>query len=212
MRVVRRLILATKGPASAGAARMARCLAALDGASMEILSVVPGDLGSALARVSAEHDVSSMFVADPAWGLEVVRFVGQPVLIVPSHVTDLPLRAVLAIDFSSSSIRAATTALDTLERPGRACMINVAKPSPHVELLFDALEDTIGRAQGIEITKRCVLGDVATSILRIAALERVDLISVGRSKRAPPGYGQPASLGSVTRTILSSAPCSVLVA
>jgi nucleotide-binding universal stress UspA family protein len=140
--------------------------------------------------------------------IEVATASPFPVWIVPMEVATLPRRAVLALDFSWRSVRAAKAALDLLERPAAAHMVSVGSQleagttQPHVQLLFDAVEDSLGHPADVAITRHSLAGDVASAILTFAKINDADLIAIGRASRSHTGIAQ---------TVVASAPCSLLI-
>jgi nucleotide-binding universal stress UspA family protein len=119
-------------------------------------------------------------------------------------------RAVLAVDFGRASLRAATLALQLLDRPAHAFV--VCPGSPDVDALVDVSEDSLARDAGVTVERRRIAGEPAAAILDVAVTERADLISLGRHGLLTPTGIIPASLGPAARTVLSAASCSVLVA
>lgn len=150
-----------------------------------------------------------------------IRFVASapiPVLAVPAHVAMEPRRALLALDFSKSSLHAATVALKMLAKPARAFMVSAGPslvcqdPEPHIGLLFDTVQDVLGVDRQVAITRHTVAGEAAASLLRVADSEAVDLISVGRCGRSHATCTKPGAIGRVARAIVASAACGVLIA
>jgi nucleotide-binding universal stress UspA family protein len=163
---------------------------------------------------SAEMDAFSTIllgvntVTDRRFAIEVAATSPFPVWIVPMGIVALPRRAVLALDFSWLSVRAARAALDLLERPAAAHMVSVGSQleagitQPHVQLLFDAVEDSLGHPADVAITRHYLAGDVASAILTFARTNDADLIAIGGASRSRNG---------IAHTIITSAPSSVLL-
>ena len=162
-------------------------------------------------RESRERGASMVVIGSP-WAVEVARQLTIPILAVPAHLSEPPRQGLLAIDFSTCSVHAASVALRVMARPARALMVSVGtEPTPHVQLLLDTIEDTLGRPGDVAMTRQCVEGETGDTLLRLAAKHTVDLISVGRCGRSSATCAKPGGIGHVARTILSNATCSVLL-
>jgi len=242
------ILVATDGQeSSAGALRLAKRLADLHHHDVELVTagdrsssrrvnsllddlftappiwahtILPGDLATALGRVSGERRAALVLVGASSArraALDVVTSVLTAVLSVPADVIDLPHKVLMALDFSQSSVRAAQAALGVIARPARAFMVSVRPLRsggedlvPHEELLFDAVETTVVPPPDVTTSRHRVAGEVPTSILQLAATHRVDLISIGRRGLSTTQLKHPP-IGSAARAILSTAPCTVLV-
>jgi nucleotide-binding universal stress UspA family protein len=186
-------------------------------------TIAAGEIGPALTRISRERGASLLLVGMKA-GSErrtVVQFASSaliPMLAVPPHVVEQPQRALLALDFSESSLHAAAVALKVLAKPARAFMVSESPtvvredPEPYIGLLFDAVENMIGVDREIAITRHTVAGETGAALLRVAASQSVDLISVGRCGRSHATCTKPGAIGRVARAIVASASCGVLIA
>jgi nucleotide-binding universal stress UspA family protein len=180
-------------------------------------TIVSGDVASAVALVSAARNASLVIMgaggpSDRHITVETARRATVPILAVPARVRSLPRHAVLAVDFSTSSVRAAKVALPLLARPSRAQMVAIGESGPHIELLLDAIEDTLGRPEHVEFDRYSARGEPVTEILRYTATRNADLIAVGRCGRSPKTCNTPGALGRVAQALISTAPCSVLLA
>ena len=180
-----------------------------------------GELGPAVSRISRERGASMLLIGMKSpmeqrnKTVELARWSPIPVLAVPSHMSALPRRALLALDFREPSLYAANTALRLLARPAVACMVSASPrqpPEPHVGLLFDAVENGFGADPELTITRHTVAGEPAAALLQFATAQSVDLIALGRCGRTAATYGNPGSMGHVARAILAATPCSVLSA
>lgn len=183
-------------------------------------TIVSGDMVAELARISRERQAVILVIgfvtaSDRRVAAALAAIALTPVLAVPTDVQHLFRRAALALDFSRASLLAAATALRFLDRPARAVMISAGAPSealePHIELLFDAAEDSFGRPRDVAIERYRAPGEPAVAILRAATTYGADLITLGRCGRSMLKC-KPGNLGPVARTVLERAPCSVLIA
>jgi nucleotide-binding universal stress UspA family protein len=154
----------------------------------------------------------------------VARRVGIPVLAV-SPETRPPMRAaVVAIDFGSSSIRAAREALLLLEPPARLHLLhvrwafegNTLRPAEWertyadgVELGFARLIDDLGHHPGIRMTSELRLGNIVETTLAVAKRIDADLIAAGSHNE---DVVERLLVGSTPAHLLRAADCSVLLA
>jgi len=186
-------------------------------------TIAPGEIGPALTRISRERGASMLLVgmkpgSERRTAVRFASFAPIPVLVVPADVAEEPRRALLTLDFSQSSLHAATVAFKLLAKPARAFMISAGPnivgedPEPHIAVLFDAVENMLGLDPDIAITQHSVAGETAEALLRVAASQSVDLISVGRCGRSHATCSKPGGIGRVARAIVASASCAVLIA
>jgi nucleotide-binding universal stress UspA family protein len=186
-------------------------------------TIAPGEIGPALTRISRERNPYMLIVGmkTDSERRTAIRFASSapiPVLVVPAHVAEQPRRALLALDFSQSSLHAATVALKVLAKPARAFMVSEGPtgmredPEPHIGLLFDAVEAMLGIDRDLALSRHTIAGETAAALLQAAARQSVDLISVGRCGRSHTTCTKPATIGRVARAIVASATCGVLIA
>ena len=154
----------------------------------------------------------------------VLHDIPCPVLSVPPMHTALPRCIVAAMDFGSSSTRAAQAALLVADRgariilahvippPVRPAVLNIVPPEElaiDVHALLDDVIDEIGPyvPDGVKVETGIITGDTVDAILSMAADVRADLIAVGTH-----GHGllSRLSLGGVTRGVLHRANQLVL--
>ena len=161
-------------------------------------------------------------------GKATVRSIAElcvtPVLVVPSQGQALPHRAMLALDFSRSSIRAGRAALQLLVAPAVMQLVYVhaaqepfpatpADPDPAYtagfEPFFEAVERELRPPPGVTFERAVVpFGDPVVQLLAHAAANDVDLIALGKHGKAAHERFQ---MGSVSSGVLRSAQCLVLV-
>ena len=141
------------------------------------------------------------------------------------------MHVLIATDGSPLSIDAAERGTTLLGRPERVTLLTVVTAIPgddaggfegsvyspdEQEAAWDAemraagdeLTHTAGALTGAEVAKRIELGDVATTICRVADELAVDVIIVGSHGRS--GLKR-LFLGSVSEHVVRHAPCPVLV-
>lgn len=166
------------------------------------------------------HSVVDRLFGDET-ALQLLRTADVPVLAVPSRMGYLPKRAVVAMDFSVSAIRAAQLSLEMLEPNGVLYLVHVI---PHdletavwesmheeygrsVQSAFDQVSRQLSARSSITIETITVHGDPATEVLHWATRVGADLIAAGSH-----GYGffSRLLLGSVASKLLRGATCAVL--
>jgi nucleotide-binding universal stress UspA family protein len=156
--------------------------------------------------------------------LQIVWTAPVPVLAVPPTMERLPRRALVAVDFSAASRRAATTALTVL---GASATITLAHVHPAIDFaalgrpgwdaiyargrdaLLQELGAEFGQAKGITVETALLRGEPAPALLDFAAAGAYDLIVAGTQGVA--ALDQHA-LGSTSTALLRGAACAVLIA
>ena len=226
-------------------------LAALgDGAERWPVSIVRGEPGRTVAAIARERDSSVIVVGagrherrDRLFGgeraLRVIRAADRPVVAVRGEFASLPKSAVVGIDFSPASVRAARAALLMLGEEGQLVLVYVA---PVIELptvppttvlrdsSFEALvsrwraEEASNTAQrferlreelrpyvqrGVTVETRTRTGDPPDELLAVAVDVGADMLAVGTHG---PGMLERFFLGSVATDMLRDAGRTVLVA
>src|SRR5262245_46318654 len=140
------------------------------------------------------------------------------------------IRSILhATDFSRSSNRALTTALDLATATGaRLIIVSIVVPIvplvPEQTLQMGAWRDievetrkwaaarlarlaARAKAEGIRVSTRLANGDPAREIVRAARIEKAELIVIGTHGRT--GFSR-LMLGSVAQKVISTARCPVV--
>ena len=161
---------------------------------------------------------------DKATVRRIAELSSTPVFVVPSHAHDRPANAMLALDFSRSSLRAARAALAVMDTPGVMHLVYVhttyepfpaAPPDPDLSYaagfasFFEAVERELDAPAGISFERVVIqLGDIVSELLAYAEVNGVDLIAVGNHGKT---RREERALGSVSAGILRSAQCSVVV-
>ena len=146
-----------------------------------------------------------------------------PVIAIDERTKGRPTSIVVAMDFGSSSVRAAREALALLAPGGRLHLVHVrwaidGKPlgdpvterayALGVEKGFARLK-TLLRRQGIAITSAMMFGGILESLLKAIAKEKAHFVALG-------SHGQTVIdrlvLGSTPAHILRAVKCSVMIA
>lgn len=156
--------------------------------------------------------------------IRVLRHANVPVLAVAATARDLPRTAVVGVDFSPASLRAAREARDLLDRPGTLYLVHVGPalagancaqrggwPAVYeagVSLMLDKLAKELSDA-GLTVIPRTETGSIAEGVLKAAHEVGAELIACGTH-----GFNaiERLLLGSVPTRILRGAGCSVLIA
>ena len=161
---------------------------------------------------------------DKATVRRITELSTTPIMVVPSNARTLPANAMLALDFSRASIRAARAALSVMATPGVMHLVYVhttnepfpaPPPDPDATYaagfasFFEAVEHELDPPPGI-VFKRVViqLGDIVSELLAYASVNEVDLIVAGKHGKS---MHDRIQLGSVSAGILRSAQCAVVV-
>jgi nucleotide-binding universal stress UspA family protein len=220
------------------------------GAERWPVTVVIGEAGWAVSD-RARTEGSSVIVVGtgrhegrgPMSGAEravrIVRSADRPVLIVRPDFAGLPTTAVVGMDFSPASVRAAHAALRLLADGGRLVLLHVA---PSVELpamplaaiiregsfeplyagwrekrdgdvatLFERLLEELrpSTARGVTVETRSRVGDVLTHLISSSDEVGAEMLAIGTHG---PGIIERMFLGSVAINALREADRTVLVA
>jgi nucleotide-binding universal stress UspA family protein len=211
-----------------------QCTIGLEGAERvddyEVLNGEPARVIGAMAAVGqsqfvvvgiGRHELVDRIFGDET-ALKVARVSHVPVLAVPEECEAIPRRALVGIDFSEGSLRAAQEALRLLVVGGILELVHVV---PRDRLLFDSWVSkeeymrfvrhslTRFRARltvpdGITLEDIVLSGDPARELLSYAKRIGADLVAAGSHGH---GFISRLVLGSVTTKLLRTATCAVLV-
>lgn len=212
--------------------------------------VARGEPGRTVADFARERDSSMIVVGagrherrDRIFGgeraLRAIRAADRPVLAVRGAFRGLPRTAVVGMDFSPASVRAARAALLMLGEGGLLVIVNVAPTielptvPPAIVLRDTSFEELVERwrkesaaatarafeqlrdelrphaVHDVTIETRVRTGDVPDQLLAVANEVGAELIAVGTHG---PGLIERFFLGSVATDVLRAFACSVLVA
>jgi len=154
----------------------------------------------------------------------IAEISATPVLIVPPHASALPRRAMLALDFSRSSIRAGRAALQMVNAPAQMHLVYVQaskEPFPLEPVdpdsayaagfapFFEAVERELCAPPGVTFERVVVpSGDPVVQLLAYAAANDVDLIAMGKHGKAA---HERFRMGSVSARVLGTAQCLLLI-
>lgn len=155
--------------------------------------------------------------------LQLMESTPVPVVAVPPHAEHLPARALVAMDFSEVSRRAAAAALDFVD-PGAT--VTLAHVAPEADLralgaeglaaiyeqgvagLFQQLEAELGARGDVRVETVLLKGEPAPALLALSTGGAYDLIACGTHGAAAAGRRFP---GSVSTALLRGARCPVLI-
>lgn len=169
------------------------------------------------------HSLMDRLVGDET-ALRVTRAAERPVFAVAPTLTQMPLRAVVGIDFSRACMRAAAAAAGMLADGGTLTLLH-ARPrldvaaasddnidtayASGVTAALDGLRSAIASSHpGITVDVERRDGEAAAAIINFAIAAKADFVAVGRHRRNAIAH---AVLGSVATSLLRKATISVLV-
>lgn len=156
--------------------------------------------------------------------LRVIRLAHVPVLAVPADAQDLPRVAVLAMDFSAFSSRAARAARAVLKSPATVHIAHAIADIDFLPGVSDAFEEEYGDEvgerletvirgleypEGWTVRAHVLEGEAAAEILDLARREDADLVVSGSHGHSFMGR---LLVGSVSTRLVRSSDTAVLVA
>lgn len=198
------------------------------------VDVVEGPPGSTVAGAAAERSADAIVIGTGQHGmlgrflygeraLEVVRNATSTVLVVPPYAEPPISRALVAVDFSQASVRAAIAALQMLDDGGRLTLVHVQGAARHADgraarsesdgehharALFARFLDALPDAIGVQLDTVILRGDAVGALLRFAEEQEVQLIACGRRRHS---IVERLLVGSVSTALIRGAPSCVLV-
>jgi nucleotide-binding universal stress UspA family protein len=199
------------------------------------VDVIDGSAVHTVADVARERDAHAIVVGTGQHGalgrlvygeraVQITRLSERPVIVVPPNAVAGPVSAaIVAVDFSPASQRAARYALDMLADRGRLTLVHVKSAVNLSEEgagwweeayerrtadLFRRFSAPLRSERGITITAQMLHGDVAEALLGLAREEQVGLIACGGRKHS---FIERVLLGSVSTEIIRHAECTVVV-
>lgn len=167
-----------------------------------------------------QHNIADRLFSDET-ALQLARISRVPVLAVPSSATAMPHHAVVAIDFSDLSVRAAQAAIEAVSPDGCVDLVHVmpyvsedpftleAKEAYQgwVEEQLDALRQKLVVPAGVPVSCAAIRGRPAPQLLAFAGRVGADVVVTGTHGR---GFVARAFLGSITTKLMRAATCCVL--
>jgi nucleotide-binding universal stress UspA family protein len=196
----------------------------VDGPTSVTIAHTARDRGASVIVVgTGRHAVLGRFLYGER-ALEVVRNALGPVLVVPPVARPPFKHAMVSVDFSQASMRAAVAAVEMLERGGRITLVHVKSATrlneDSVGWWNDAYElrsremlarfaDALPEPAGVTVDTALLHGDTVETLVNHAIVQDVDLIGCGRRRHS---LLERILVGSVSSALIRRAPCSVLVA
>ena len=149
--------------------------------------------------------------------LQTLRLSSTPVLAVPPEGGVLPRCALVAVDFSRASVRAARLAAELLQPDGELMLVHVARGWSdarggaeivrEIEDAFTHLVEGLRLPRGAKVRRIVRAGAPADEILALAATVGADLVATGAHGHS---FVERLLIGSVATRLVRRAPCSVL--
>jgi nucleotide-binding universal stress UspA family protein len=197
--------------------------------------VIEGPAPRSIVDVARDRDASVIVVGTGRHGalgrlvygeraIQVARIADRPVLVVPpSASASTPRKAVVAVDFSSASQRAARFALDLLADGGELALVHVKSAVKLNEEsagwweeayqrrsadLFLRFAATLPVERGISVSTTMLNGEVPPTLLAYAHEVGADLIACGARRHS---FLERMIVGSVSEGIMRRAECPVVV-
>jgi nucleotide-binding universal stress UspA family protein len=156
--------------------------------------------------------------------VQIARLADRPVVVVPPSAVAGPVTdAIVAVDFSPASQRAAQFAIDMLADEGRLTLVHVKSAVNLSEEsagwwdeayerraadLFRHLAASLRPERGITIATHLLHGDVAPRLLALAREKGAGLIACGGRRHS---FVERMLLGSVSTELIRRADCTVVV-
>jgi nucleotide-binding universal stress UspA family protein len=194
--------------------------------------VLEGNPAYVIARVAIEqraavivvglgrHEVVDRLFSDET-ALQLARISRVPVLAVPSTARVASRHAVVAVDFSELSTRAAQAAIEAVGDDGRVDLVHImprlcedsfsiASRGPYerwAQGQLAALTQQLVVPEGVEVNRVALRGRPAPELLAYADRVGADLMATGTHGR---GFVARTLIGSVTSQLLRAATCALL--
>ena len=198
------------------------------------IEVLTGPIAQTIARVARERGAALLALGLRRHGpvdrifrgetlQQVIRLSSVPVLAVPPGAQGPPRKAMVALDFSRSSVRAARAALDAVEPDGELALVHVKPPTRRrgqeaeswsaiydqgVNSAFQRVRRDLAGSHETLVQPVELTGDTVDELLGFARRSEVDLLAIGSHGH---DFIERLLLGSVTTRLLRRATCSVLV-
>jgi nucleotide-binding universal stress UspA family protein len=194
------------------------------GSPASVLARAARERGAELIMVGLEEHGTQGRAASEDNALQLTRVAEAPVLAVPAGAGLLPKHALVAVDFSPASQRAAQASIPLL---GQGAKLTLVYVEPDVDLevlgevglgethdhsvarLLEKLSASLAAPGDVTVETILLRGDPAAMVLDHASRGDFDLIAIGTQ-------GQMAAerhlTGSVSTAVLRGARCAVLIA
>ena len=156
--------------------------------------------------------------------LRVMRRASMPVLAIPSSTRGLARTAIVAVDFTRSSLRAARAAISLVDDGGSVILAHVAPLLPETADSMEGLRCIYSQGVGsafarlvrelevppsVHVSVAVLEGMPATEIRSLIDRSGADLLALGTHRY---DFGGPPSVGRLTTGFVRAAPCALLVA
>jgi nucleotide-binding universal stress UspA family protein len=214
-----------RSQAAQGAHADATCrVDVVDGPASVTIAHTARDRGASIVVVgTGRHAVLGRFLYGER-ALDVVRNALGPVLVVPPIARPPFTHAMVSVDFSQASMRAAVAAVGMLGHGGRISLVHVKSAvrlsQDSVGWWNDAYElrsremlarfaDALPEPAGVRVDTALLRGETVDTLVKYAITQGVDLITCGRRRHS---LVERILVGSVSSALIRRAPCSVLVA
>jgi nucleotide-binding universal stress UspA family protein len=197
----------------------------LEGPSAQSVVDAARECGARVIVVgTGRHDPVGRYVYGER-ALQIVGGADRPVLVVPRGSVAAPVSvAVVAVDFSPASVRAAIAALPLLSPGGRLVVVHVKTGVTLNEEtagwwndayerrcadLFAQFIRQLPHPSGVTFDSKFLRGDIVPKVLAYAAAQGAGLIACGRLGHS---LVERVFVGSVSSALIRRATCPVLVA
>jgi nucleotide-binding universal stress UspA family protein len=199
------------------------------------VDVGEGPAALVIAEMARERGAHAIVVGTGAHGafgrlvygeraVQIARLAEHPVLVVPPNASAEPAsRAIVAVDFSPASQRAARFALEMMADDGQLTLVHVKSAvnlseegsgwwedayERRTKELFQRLTATLRPERGITIATRMLHGDVAPTLVSFSNEQGAELIACGGRRHS---FMERLLLGSVSTELIRRAACTVAV-
>lgn len=197
-----------------------------DGPCAQTVVEVAHDRGARVIVIgTGRHDSIGRFVYGER-ALQIVRLSDRPVLIVPRGASSGTIhRAIVAVDFSPVSLRAARAIMPMLSDGSILTLVHVKPTAPGMDdltgswsrtnalrcdTLFRRFTKLLSAQASVTVETRLLWGDAAHALIQFAEQSRADMIACGR--RHSHSLIERFLVGSVSSALVRTATCPVLIA
>lgn len=188
----------------------------------ETIASTASDICARLIMVGLGGHGGTSRVFGSETALRLARVSETPLLAVEPHLTELPRRILVAMDFSEASIEAARLAIEIADGSGSLVLVHVVpwKPPPYVPETWIKTHEAsvsaelsrvvgwLNRHSPFRIGQRILYGRPGHTLLKYAEELDADLIATGTHGRSAP---KRLLGGQTVDKLIRGARCSVLV-